>query len=565
MLSLGKVGRRVLLFAGVLVLMAGTAVVIWQPWAARSNPAALPYAGAPTTATAPAAGFAPITALTSYGVQANWVLAENNRAGTTRWRITGTPPTGSIEGWADQVYAAAGQQVDLYVSTTAPSFHVEAYRVGYYQGTGGRLVWQSGQLPGTAQPPCPVTPGTNMVACDNWKSSLTVPITTAFAQGDYLFKLVGANNEQSYVPLTVWQPDSQGTYLIKNDVFTWQAWNPYGGYDYYQGLGGCPAGVYPLCSRARVVSYDRPYAFADAAGQGTGDFLWLEAPLVRFMEQHGLDVSYATDLTLVEHPTFLNGHKVLLSLGHDECWSLEERQAAVAAYQRGMNFAFFGASAILRHVRTQPSPLGADREVVDYRSSASDPLNGKGNPLEVTGNTWTSPPAHWPEEGFVGEAYNGFLEPAVAKDMTVVDAGSWIFKDTGLANGGNIPNAIGSDVDSLAPPAGYPPNVEVLAHSALPVNQAQAHTRNGGIFYSDMTYYTNPTSQSGVWDSGTNNWIPALGSCADRAICPGPALQRITGNLFNLFGQGPAGRLRPSVANMAQFYPASVSRLKFMG
>ena len=164
-----------------------------------------------------------------------------------------------------------------------------------------------------------------MVACDNWSPSLTFDVTPAFVQGDYLIKLVGPGNRQSYVPLTIWDPASTATYVIKNDVFTWQAWNFYGGYDYYQGLGSCPPGVYPICNRARVVSYDRPYA----AENGSGNFLGLEYPLVRWAEQHGLDVTYATDLTVQEHPGYLLKHKVLLSLGHDECWSLGERQAAV--------------------------------------------------------------------------------------------------------------------------------------------------------------------------------------------------------------------------------------------
>ncbi len=119
-------------------------------------------------------------------------------------------------------------------------------------------------------------------------------VTAAFVPGDYLIKLTAPGNRQSYVPLTIWDPASTATYVIKNDVFTWQAWNFYGGYDYYQGLGSCPPGVYPVCNRARVVSYDRPYA----AEQGSGNFLGLEYPLVKWAEQHGLDVTYATDPTV---------------------------------------------------------------------------------------------------------------------------------------------------------------------------------------------------------------------------------------------------------------------------
>jgi hypothetical protein len=450
------------------------------------------------------------------------------------------------------VYAQAGQRVTLYISSTAPAVTVRAYRIGDYHGAGARLIWQSPPVRAAHQPPCPLTPGTNMVACDNWTPTLTVPVTADFVQGDYLFKLIGEDGAQSYIPLTVWDPHSHGAYLLKNDVFTWQAWNPYGGYDYYHGLGACPPGVYPLCSRARVVSYDRPYGDE----HGTGDFLWLELPLVRFVEQHGLDVSYATDVTVAEHPEILADHKALLSLGHDECWSLPERLAADAAHRRGMNLAFFGASGVLRHVRSQPSPLGPDRELVDYRDSSADPLNGKGDPRQVTGNTWSVQPANWPETGFVGEAYNGFLEPDVRAGLTVTDANAWLFRGTGLRDGATLRDVIGSDVDSLQPAAEYPSDVEVLAHSALPAAKAQANTRDGAVFYSDMTYYTDPVGKAGVWDSGTNNWIPALAPGGGEDPTTAAVVDRVTGNLFWLLGQGPAGGIVPSTPNGRRAYPA---------
>jgi hypothetical protein len=513
-----------------------------------------PIAGAPAAAaTVPTSSTsAPPTTLADDGVRAGWVVRQNELPGTTNWRITGAPRTGFIAGFADRTYATTGQPVRLFVSTSASSFHVEAFRVGYYGGKGGRLIWASPTFEGRVQPKCPLTTGTNMVSCANWSSTLTMQVTQAFPPGDYLLKLTGSDNVQSYVPVTVWDPNSHATYLVKNDVFTWQAWNPYGGYDYYQGVGECPAGGYPLCSRARVVSYDRPYG----NDQGAGDFLSLEAPLVRLLEQKGLDVTYVDDLTVQQHPSVLKGHSVLLSLGHDECWSNGERAAVDKADAAGLNIAFFGAGAILRHVRTQASPLGADRELVDYRDSAADPLNGHGNPKEVTGNTWGSPPASSPADDFVGSSYNGFLEPGVHAAMKVTDPAAWIFADTGLTGGASLAGVIASDVDSLEPAAAHPPNVQVLTHSPLPADHAQTATHDGDVFYSDMTYYTSPTSKAGVWDSGTNNWIPTLATTCASTPCPATAIEAMTDNVLWLFGQGPAGRLRPSVANWHTYYPA---------
>ena len=286
------------------------------------------------------------------GVESTAVTAENRRPGTTAWQISDEGVSGNIEGFADENYAAVGDEVDLYVSTTAPRFQVVAYRMGWYGGTGGRQVWSSPEVTGQVQPPCPLTPGVNMVSCDDWARSLVVPITTAFVPGDYVLKLIGSGGQQSYVPITIWDPKSHATYLIMARSFTEQAWNTFGGYSFYQGEGPCPAGSgsYPVCNRARVVSFDRPYA----DGNGESDFLTNEYPVVQFAEKDGLDVTYCTDLTVQENPTVLLQHKVLLSLGHDEVWTYGEREAAQTALSKGVNVVFFGAASVLRHGGSRP-------------------------------------------------------------------------------------------------------------------------------------------------------------------------------------------------------------------
>ena len=532
--------RLVLVTALLAAAVAGCSHPHQAPRATPSGPAPGTTGTSGTTASGPATFPGPD------GEQARWVVEENDKPGTTAWEIHGAHA--GISGFASLAYAQPGQKVTLYVSTTGRTFRAQAFRMGYYQGRGARLIWTSAQVTGKDQPGCPVTSGINMVACDNWSPSLTFDVTPAFVQGDYLIKLTGPGNRQSYVPLTIWDPASTATYVIKNDVFTWQAWNFYGGYDYYQGLGSCPPGVYPVCNRARVVSYDRPYAAED----GSGNFLALEYPLVKWAEQHGLDVTYATDLTVQEHPGYLLKHKVLLSLGHDECWSLGERQAAVKAYDAGVNVVFFAASPILRHVRTQASPLGPDRELVDYRDSAADPLDGRGNPLQVTGNEWSNPPSSWPEYSFVGDTYAGFLEPGLHVGFRVADASAWVFAGTGLRDGEVIPGVVASDVDKFDRAYGQPANDQIFGHSPIPAGLGQTSI---GAFFSDMTYYTNASIGAGVLDTGTNNWIPALddrSGCHPGGICEATTVQRITGNILKLFGQGPAARIRPSVPNWPQ-------------
>jgi hypothetical protein len=495
------------------------------------------------------------TFLGADGVESSAMIAENRRAGTTAWEIPPTSAPGGIEGFASLDSAMAGQNLTLYVSTVAPKFHVVAYRMGYYQGLGARQVWTSPMMTGKTQPTCPLTPDINMVSCDNWSPSFNVPITSAFVPGDYLLKLVGSGGQQAYVPLTVWNPTSHATYLIMNRTFTEEGWNAYGGYSYYQGQGPCTlgSGPYPVCNRARVVSFDRPYD----TGNGSSDFLSNEYPLVRFSEAHGLDVTYATDVTVDEHPTILLQDKALLSLDHDESWSYNELQAAQAAQAQGVNIAFFGAAALVRHVRLQPSPLGTDREEVDYRDSAEDPLNGNGNPMLVTGNTWDSPPTNWNSVPFVGEEYSGYLTTGSAA-FVVADSSAWVYKGTGLQNGSQLPGVITSDIDHVSADKGTPSNLQVLGHSPVPLSEAYTNQGQWGPYtYSDMGYYTVPTSGAGVIDTGTTNWIYAMTPCSSSVPnCSATPVSRITGNILWLFGQGPTGHLAPSVSNRQTILPA---------
>jgi hypothetical protein len=497
---------------------------------------------------------APPTSLTSRGVVSNAVVAENARPGTRSWIITNRGP-GLIEGFADKNYAAVGDPVSLFVSTDAATYTVTAYRMGWYQGLGARAVWTSPPIQGSVQPRCPVDHATNMVSCTNWHSSLTIAVNSSFVPGDYLLKLVGNGGQQAYVLLTVWDPASTATYMIMNRSLVEQGWNAYGGYSYYQGVGPCILDQhgYPPCNRARVVSFDRPYD-----GDGASDFLGNEYPLVQYAEELGLDATYCTDVCISDHPRFLLQHRALLALDHDETWTNSERVGALLALRAGVNMAFFGAATLVRHARLEPSSFGADRQEVDYRNSSEDPLDGHGAPLEVTGNTWDVPPTNWAASSFVGQIYSGYVEPHEdSLPLVVYDPSSWVFHGLAVTKGTTIPNMINSDIDHIDPGQPMPRNIQVLAHSPIPLSRA--YTNQGswdGLTYSDMTYYTDPVSKGGVFDSGDNVWVSTLIPCSDpHAACGTPFTRAVTANIFRLFGPGPAGITEPSVANWSGVTP----------
>ncbi|HEY6622698.1 MAG TPA: N,N-dimethylformamidase beta subunit family domain-containing protein, partial [Acidimicrobiales bacterium] len=210
------------------------------------------------------------------------IVAENAKAGHAWW--VDTPQNaGDIEGYSSQVSAVAGDTITLFVSTKSPQFHVEAYRMGYYQGIGARMVWQSGQVAGIRQASPALIAPSNTIEC-NWTPSLTVKVDKTWPPGVYLLKLVGTSSEQQYVPLCVRDDASKAAIVVQQSVTTWQAYNRWGGYSlYYGNTGGqlsfthAPAaGDYD--HRARIVSFDRPYDHDWASG--AADFVGNELPVI---------------------------------------------------------------------------------------------------------------------------------------------------------------------------------------------------------------------------------------------------------------------------------------------
>lgn len=460
------------------------------------------------------------------------IKAENQKPGTSAWRITGYQSAHNIEGYASKVSVDQGNSFKVYISTTSASYKIQAYRMGYYQGKLGRLVWTSPTLVGEKQPTCPVLKPSNTVEC-NWKPSYTIKTNSTWFPGDYLLKLVGNNNAQRWIPITVRNDRSNAAVVVVNAVTTWQAYNRYGKYDLYTGPNG-------YSDRATKVSFDRPYDYY--FGQGAADFPGNELPLVAMVEKMGLNVTYVTSVDLQKRPSLIYNHRVLISLGHDEYYSPQMRHALTVAQQHGTNLMFLGANAIFRRIRFESTKVGPDRIQVNYRVASQDPMYGVNN-SEVTTN-WPAGPDPRPESALIGIQYA--CNP-VKNDMVITDPSSWIFANTGLKFGSRIRNLVGSEYDGFDPYSPYPKDLQLLANSPV-----LCRNRPG---FSDMSYYTT-SNGAGVFATGTNLWVAALGSACPQFMgpCPIAPVVKITQNVLEAFGSGLPGKAHPSLPNALSVY-----------
>jgi hypothetical protein len=359
-----------------------------------------------------------------------------------------------------------------------------------------------------------------------WTPSITFAMGSGWVQGNYLFKLVSSTGGEAYVPFVLRDDASRSKLVLMHQVTTWLAYNKWGGSSLYEGEDGT------FATRSRVASFDRPYAGRGANGMLTS------FPYVSLVEKLGLDVTYWTSLDLQQRSGLLARHRALISLDHDEYWSREMRDNAIAARAGGLNIAFLGANAIFRKIRFESSPLGAARRVVNYKLGPEDPLYGVNDP--ATTPNWRSDPVFESESVLLGAMYE--CNPVHA-DMVVLDGDHWVFQGSGIADGGHIPLGVEAEYDSVHPPAPTPRTIQVLAHSPV--------TCGGEADFADMTYYTT-RSDAGVIDVGSQGWVDLVkcGAPVADATCD-PRAVRIVQNILAAFGAGPAGVAHPSVSNLA--------------
>jgi len=415
---------------------------------------------------------------------------------TKAWRIKGVKPVPfgispgprahpAVEGYADQASVPAGRPVRLFVSTTATRWRVTAYRMGWYGGDQGASVWRSGWQAGHRQR-APKAVGKTHTVTAGWRPSLTVS-TDGWRPGSYLLRLDVAHHA-AYVPITVRSASTRGTLVLLAPDTTWQAYNDWGGRNLYWG----PKGKGDYAGRSRAVTFDRPYVY----GNGASEYLTRMQPVVALAERLKLPLSYADDVDLERDPHLLDGARGVVSMGHDEYYSVKMRANLERARDAGTNLAFLGANAVFRRIRLEPTALGPRRLEVNYKAAAEDPKS-RTDPAQTTAD-WPAAPHPDDESRLTGEAYACFPGHG---DLVVAAPSSWLLAGTGLKRGGRIPGALGPEFDAVTPGTPTPHPLDVVLRSPAPCG---SHT------HADATYYTT-RSGAGVFDSGTMDWVAGLG------------------------------------------------------
>lgn len=516
-----------------------------------------------------AVGIAPGAAHASCASPVNAIESENCLPGTPQsvWDLPGGAIDTSIEGFATDISVNRGETIGFKVRTSAPSWRLDVYRLGYYQGNGARLVATvspSVPLP-QSQPSCLSNAATGLIDCGNWAVSATWAVPATATSGVYVGKLVTDTGRASHVVFIVRDDAGRSDILFQSSDTTWQAYNDWGGKNLY----GC--GGFDLSCRAYKVSYNRPFRTRQALNEPENWVFNAEYPLIRWLESNAYDVSYSTATDSDRRGALIRNHRIFISNNHDEYWSADQRAAVEAARDAGVNLAFFSANTMFWKVRREPS---IDGSATPYRTMVCYKETHAGAKIDPLPSVWTgtwrdprfSPPADGgrPENALTGTIFrinapvHGALEvPAAAgrmrfwrnTELATLAPGTTATLAPGTLGG----TEIDVDWDNGFRPAG----LFGLTANAISVTGQflldHGSTYGAGSATHNVTLFRH-ASGALVWKAGTYHWAWGLDASHDRAevgSTTDPRMQQATVNLFADMGVQP-GSLRPGLVPATQ-------------
>jgi len=315
-----------------------------------------------------------------------------------------------------------------------------------------------------------------------------------------LIKLTGSNGKQGYIPFVVRSTRKAALLFVLSDN-TAQAYNDWGGKSVYAYNSSGQKAAYK-------VSFNRPYATGNVGEDVT--FVW-EYPMIRWLEQQGYDVEYASSVDVDADPNLLQNRKGVLFAGHSEYWSRGMFDNLLAARDSGVNIAFFSGDNIAWRVRYENAPNNSNptpnRILVAYKSAAAeDPIRDS----QLVTTSWGSEKTTLLGNGGGG----GPCDPTPCYyPLRVTNAASWIYAGTNVKNGDLIGNVVGYEWDNAAPPA------NVVANSP-------GHNQESTLYQ----------AQSGAWvfDGGTIEWPWGLDWGGYKNVVT-PLVQRVTKNILDRF------------------------------
>ena len=413
------------------------------------------------------------------------IARENALPGSGAWQI-GNPSTGGeLAAYSNQESYPAGSDVSISVSANpAGQFSWRVFRMGGYGGSGGRLYAQGGPVSAPTQATPSFDPTTGLVRA-GWPATFSFSTRSAdgnpWLTGVYVVLMTKTDGKQTYAIFILRDDTRNAEVAVHLPTATWHAYNDFGGESLYMSSHGLSGG------HARKVSLDRPITL----GFGSGKFLFEEHEGVRWLEDMGYDVEYLTSSDVGGAVNRLGGHRIYVTMAHDEYATMATMDRLQAALGGGTSLAFLTGNTYAWQIRYEDN----ERTIVGYKElAAQDPVQGP-----TTTTHFRDPIVNRPENGLIGVMSDGSDNANVTPaDWVVTNANHWIYSGTGLGNGSTIPGIIYYEWDGLVNNGATPAGTTVVASSVVPNNvipgsrhEATVYERTPAVVFAAGTVYFN--------------------------------------------------------------------------
>jgi hypothetical protein len=468
--------------------------------------------------------------------QPSLIKAENEKPGTTDWQLTFVKFDAKakyrqslIEGYCRQTSVSVGDTISFCVSTdSASAFDIDIYRMGYYGGTGARLVQHLGPFDGTPQE-VPLIGEKRLREC-KWKPAIAFDVPKDWLSGVYLAKLSARKHRYQSYCIFIVRDNRPADILFQCSTNTWQAYNKWP--ENHSLYDNDRPDKKPLVSGVRV-SFDRPYAkypqvTDNPLSLGSGEFLLFEFPFAYWLEQHGYDVTYCANEDAHNSLDTITRCKAFLSVGHDEYWSRKQYDHCMKAIEKGVNFGFFSGNSCCFVVPMLESSGKVPNRVIERI--------GRYGGIRPGEEKWMADlPEEAPNESTLIGAqtvtpFNG------SGDWICTKPEHWVFTGTGMKKGEKIPGLVGWEFHG--DPAKIHGLEVVAAGKTLTGGEAESHY--------EATIYPGPKGNT-VFNASTIFWAQGLSSPPGhwlpyvhngRPHGPDKRVQKITANLLARWCEG---------------------------
>lgn len=167
-----------------------------------------------------------------------------------------------------------------------------------------------------------------------------------------------------------------------------------------------------------------------------------ERRFVRWAAVNGFEFDVAINSDLEFHPEVLDGHRLVLSVGHDEYWSWAMRDAMDEFVEQGGNWAILAGNTSFWQVRYEDE----GRAMVCHKGGARrhDPVAATDDRTRLT-SMWSDPLIDRPETETIGLSFSrggyhriGDGVPLGSGAYTVHRPDHWAFDGTGLRYGDQL-------------------------------------------------------------------------------------------------------------------------------